>query len=520
MTFLKKYLVSKIRALSPRLYFFLLKQFRPTFKQVRGEEVDPDQIRTRNLREVEALLQDAGIKILCTHEACHFGEIWALVEGGEAEVKEFVGRVVNQKMHARAFFAAKSEAAPLRKPSELKQFLRRDDLAEITSFMAGRVYLPGADASPYGWHAATRVYFYTPSECAETLQATGNKDTLPVLSRQLLPLEDESAHPLWSHPGVDEITFPIDVVYTWVDGDDPAWLARKLEAEGRGAEEVDLRANNRSRYQNRDELLYSLRSLYYYAPWVRNIYLVTDRQMPSWLGNYQYTRLKIVDHRELFPADAALPTFNSHAIESVLHRVPGLSEHFLYMNDDVFFGRPVWPTQFFEANGIARTFLSTAMVPICLPEASDRASEWGALNASRLTCQGFQRTIRYKTKHTPIPLRKSLMEELEAKYADEFRAVRGRRFRSREDIAPVTSMHMAFGLLKGCVVRGTVRYAYVDIADQNLVKNISRVARGRFDVFCLNDTEADDDLDWSWQEKALREMLDKMFPFKAAWEKS
>ena len=43
-----------------------------------------------------------------------------------------------------------------------------------------------------------------------------------------------------------------------------------------------------------------------------------------------------------------LPTYNSHTIELNLHRIPGLSENFVYFNDDVFLIRPVTPQHFFK----------------------------------------------------------------------------------------------------------------------------------------------------------------------------
>jgi hypothetical protein len=82
------------------------------------------------------------------------------------------------------------------------------------------------------------------------------------------------------------------------------------------------------------ELLYSMRSVHMHAPWVRTIYIVTASQVPFWL-NTTHPRVRIIDHTELFPDPATqLPAFNSLSIESVLHRIPGLSEYFLYFNND------------------------------------------------------------------------------------------------------------------------------------------------------------------------------------------
>ncbi|XP_068087207.1 N-acetylglucosamine-1-phosphotransferase subunits alpha/beta [Anabrus simplex] len=106
-----------------------------------------------------------------------------------------------------------------------------------------------------------------------------------------------------------------------------------------------------SRFEDKEELRYSLRSLEKFAPWVRHVYLVTNGQIPYWL-NLDNPRLTIITHQEIFPNASHLPTFSSPAIESHLHRIPGLSQKFLYLNDDVMFGREVWPDDFItHANG-------------------------------------------------------------------------------------------------------------------------------------------------------------------------
>ncbi|XP_068729613.1 N-acetylglucosamine-1-phosphotransferase subunits alpha/beta-like [Montipora capricornis] len=118
-----------------------------------------------------------------------------------------------------------------------------------------------------------------------------------------------------------------------------------------------------SRFADNEELKYSLRSVEKHAPWVRNIYIVTNGQIPSWL-NLENPRLKIITHQELFVNKSHLPTFSSPAIESHLHRIPGLSQKFIYLNDDVMFADNVWPDDFYtHANG--QKIYLTWPVPNC-----------------------------------------------------------------------------------------------------------------------------------------------------------
>ena len=150
-------------------------------------------------------------------------------------------------------------------------------------------------------------------------------------------------------PSVDDVRFDVDVVYTWVDGDDEDWLAaRDARVTGLGGT-PSARAGGASRYRSRDELRYSMRSLHLFAPWVRRIHLVTAGQVPTWLDT-SHPAITVVDHRDILPA-SALPTFSSHAIETRLHVLPDLAEHFIYVNDDVFLGRPARPELFFSPGG-------------------------------------------------------------------------------------------------------------------------------------------------------------------------
>lgn len=193
---------------------------------------------------------------------------------------------------------------------------------------------------------------------------------------------------------------PIDVVYTWVNGSDPLWLAQLsaykrmygLEADptadadgsvgafnasnataevqgesGSGSESEDGAgdaAASANRYRDSNELLYSLRSLEKYAPWIRHIHIVTCGQVPSWL-DVSHPRISIVTHEEIFPNRSHLPVFSSPAIETHLHRVPGLTQKFIYFNDDVFLASDVWPDDFITSRG-QRVYLSWE-VPKCNP---------------------------------------------------------------------------------------------------------------------------------------------------------
>ncbi len=142
------------------------------------------------------------------------------------------------------------------------------------------------------------------------------------------------------------VSEPIDVVYLWVDGDFPGF--RELR-DSYSASPADRQA---ARYRdNLDLLKYSLRGLSY-VPWIRDVYLVTARpQRPQWLADHP--RLKIVHHDEFIPHDL-LPTFNTNAINLQLDNLTGLSQRFLYLEDDMLWSAPVTLSHFLDTQNRLR----------------------------------------------------------------------------------------------------------------------------------------------------------------------
>src|SRR3954468_19884392 len=146
-------------------------------------------------------------------------------------------------------------------------------------------------------------------------------------------------------PPADEA---IDVVDTWVDD---AWPGYSDLLRQYAADRHDLNPN-RTR-DNLQVLKYSLRSVARFLPWARRIYLVTCRpQVPTWLNT---AAVRVVHHDEFMPREI-LPTFNSFAIVSNLHRLPGLARRFVYVEDDRLFGRRVGVEDFFDARGRVRVY--------------------------------------------------------------------------------------------------------------------------------------------------------------------
>lgn len=281
---------------------------------------------------------------------------------------------------------------------------------------------------------------------------------------------------------------PVDVVYTWVDGADPQWRARMLAARCGRSDGGEESAAAESRFTSRDELRYSLRSLEYYASWVRHIYIVTDGQVPAWL-DASHARVTVVDHRDIFSDRGVLPVFNSHAIESQLHRIPGLSERYLYLNDDVFFLGPTDPELFFTGSGLAKHFPSIVPLDIGEQNGRDLPVMSAAKRGREHLIHQYRRTVTERFKHTPHAQLRSVLEEMEAENPALFTEVSASRFRSPLDYSIPSSLHHFDAEARGRSVEGRIGYQFVDLASRDLALRLSRVARRTdLDVACLNET--------------------------------
>lgn len=314
----------------------------------------------------------------------------------------------------------------------------------------------------------------------------------------------------------DAVTFPVDAVYTWHDRDDPHWRSRYRAAHDRhgphGATDEE------PRHVDHDALRYSLRSLHMYAPWLRHIYLVTDGQVPRWLDLPQ-PGLTVVGHRDLFDGDATLPTFNPHAVESVLHLIPGLAEHFLYLDDNVLLGRPVLPRTFFHPNGLTKFFPSRlAQIDLGDPAYTDAPVTAAAKNNRRLIARRFGRVISQRMKHTPYALRRSVLAEICAAAPEEIAETRGHPFRHPADLAIASGLHHHWSYLRGTGVPGPIRHLRADLADPMTPVLLNHLLTWRdHDTFCLDDSipaGADRDRPDAMQ----RGFLARYLPVRSPWE--
>ncbi|WP_264214790.1 stealth conserved region 3 domain-containing protein [Leisingera thetidis] len=280
---------------------------------------------------------------------------------------------------------------------------------------------------------------------------------------------------------------PVDLVYTWVNNGDPGWQAMHAAAKGIAQEAAEHEADARSlaRFTNRDELRYSLRSVERYLPWINRIFVFSNCPPPEWLEPSE--RLVWVDHTEVIPAHC-LPTFNSHAIESFLHRIPGLAENFLYLNDDFFINEPLPQAYFFAANGQCNANLEDYGVVNGALRAEDKDYLNAARNGAELMRRRFGLVPSRLHKHAPYALKKSVLEKMEAEFPEAFERTRQAQFRSAGDVSTVSFLFHHYAFATGAGTRIAYRSRLLKNTAPDIQRELRTLEEGRkIRTFCLND---------------------------------
>lgn len=224
----------------------------------------------------------------------------------------------------------------------------------------------------------------------------------------------------------------MDIVFTWVDDRFPGYL----EALNRHA--ADPRDLNPNRTRDNLELLrFALRSVARNCPWARRIHLVTCRpQVPAWL-DASHPRIRLVHHDEII-APALLPTFNSFAIVSHLHLVPGLGERFVYFEDDMLALSPALGPALLAPDGRPLVHLARRRVTPRARLDPGRASPWNLAlaTADAALSRRYGGGGRRHVIHGPQVMARETMAALAETFPAELAATRAARFRAPDNVPP------------------------------------------------------------------------------------
>lgn len=327
--------------------------------------------------------------------------------------------------------------------------------------------------------------------------------------------------------------FPIDMVYCWCDGNDPAFKARKkqyLQQENIPYGEDSI---GELRFVDNEELRYSLRSLEMYAPWINHVYIVTDRQIPKWL-NTDYEKVSVVDHSEIIPKEL-IPCFSSDNIERYIANISGLAEHFIYSNDDCFFGRSITPEFFFNEKGRPKVYIKYYEKFHDIKNEDDFKKKYQVvatwmksnMNSWKLLYDKYKKNNFFVLSHTIDAYTKSLFRTTLNRYAGAFKQTEHIRFRSEKNIS-----RNLFGL--DMIYHGDADYEIIEppsfwqkhihktkgyswkcYSGSENEKTRKQILRFEPYVFCIN-ADAHSTIDTKTQ---MRQFYEALFPYKSHFER-
>jgi hypothetical protein len=329
---------------------------------------------------------------------------------------------------------------------------------------------------------------------------------------------------------------PIDFVMTWVDDTDEQWLAEKNEYAPKYMKNNTI--NGDCRYRDWDILKYWFRSVEKYATWVRKIHFVTCGHLPDFL-NVNHPKLNIVKHSDYIPQEY-LPTFSARAIELNFHRIPDLTEQFVYFNDDMFLNAPLSQEDFFKGGKPCTQFLERSFVPTDNLWLHVVLNDMGLINKHfskrdfvkknlfkylnpkygkrnkyhllTIACRNFH---EIENMHVASPLLKSTLEEVWEKEHDVLDATSRDKFRTLSGVNQY--IFSSWDIVRGnfCPSRSISR-AY-NLCDDNLQACVEDIKYGKNKLICVNDTQ--DVTDFERVKKAVINAFEYRYPCKSGFEK-
>ena len=330
----------------------------------------------------------------------------------------------------------------------------------------------------------------------------------------------------------------IDFVISWVDGGDSKWLAER----NRHAAESGETSINEARYRDWELLRYWFRGVERCTPWVDTIYFVTWGHLPAWLDT-SHPKLKIVRHEDYIPAEYR-PTFNSNTIELNLHRIPGISEHFVYFNDDVFVMSPVGPSYFFR-KGLPRDFIGLDAIPFkkgthghIMAEDIEVVNDHFDFRPFVKRCffkifnpfEGVSRFVKnvlmaicirryipgFSGRHAFMSFNKATYEEIWRLEFEKLDRTCRCKFRRPDQVSAwlMRYWHLAKGAFASA---NPVSYGRRNIRNDTLDETLMAIRRRRYKVLCVNDNSFLKDFDYA--KKEIQTAFAELFPEKSSFEK-
>ena len=324
----------------------------------------------------------------------------------------------------------------------------------------------------------------------------------------------------------------IDFVIIWVDSNDLRWLNEKNKYISN--KENDSRI---IRYRDWENLKYWFRGVEKFAPWVNKVYFVTCGHYPEWL-NKDNPKLICVDHKDYMPNEY-LPTFSSHPIELNMHRIEGLSDQFVYFNDDMFILDSVKPEDFFK-NGLpvdvglesAVTTNDNKMLRIYYNNLAIINSEfnkrdvinrnWFSLKYGKNIFRGlisypWKRFIGFYNCHCPQPFLKKTFYLLWNKYPNLLHKTSMNKFRNEEDVSQYLFRY--WQLCENHFYPRKTKFSIAITLTDSDIEVCKIIKNQKKKLICINDSDKITNENFEIFKRNILNAFEEILPEKSSFEK-
>lgn len=327
----------------------------------------------------------------------------------------------------------------------------------------------------------------------------------------------------------------IDFVIIWVDGSDQKWQ----EEKNKYSDSPDAARNGINRYRDWGLLKYWFRGVEKFAPWVNNVYFITCGHYPEWL-NLNHPKLKFLKHEDYIPKEY-LPTFSSHPIELNLHRIPELSNEFIYFNDDTYLIKDIYPDDFFkngkpryiagcdyvyaknEEDLFAHILLNNCGIINKYFDKSDvirkNILKWYNINygvkffLKTLFFTSFKMFSALADPHLPSPLLKTTMQELWEKEEFILDKTSKNKFRTSHDVNQY--LFKWYDIARDNFEPFKNKNGRCFVTYKEKEKMLEAIENQKYKMLCFSD---DLELDFENTKKEVNDVFEKILPNKSSFE--
>lgn len=273
-----------------------------------------------------------------------------------------------------------------------------------------------------------------------------------------------------------------------------------------------------SRVRDMCTFKYVLRSIDKNMPWVNKIFIILydETQIPDWLDTNN-PKIKIILHKDILPAER-LPNFSSVQVDMRLSFIEELSEQFIFINDDMFFNKPIKETDYFRDGKPVHIPTMKYVNSYNLTKA-----QWGKIEQNNYNFLNkiAGRKIHFWTGHAPIAFTKTFQQFIWFKYRKEIeKHMSGLHIRADNNLCNWLFYNMEEYYQKTANVAADKLPArkYFPLSDKTTESEVAAAAAFKtYPILCVNDGNAVSKFDR--MKTILNKVMQAKYPEKSSFEK-